>query len=162
MRQRFSNFKECLLSLKMDLYLEKLLSTSQDVAAAYLNDANWIVVRGNSCKLIVVFPFTVSPVLHISSYPGFFYITLFILMKVIHTQECTTTPVHGTNYRCTEVMAKRETLTQLYTVSRSQLGTSPRCLQAAQCKVATFHIIRKKKRLFICRNMPQNTKMIEI
>ena len=66
-------------------------------------------------------------------------------MKVIHTEECTITPVHGTNYRSTEVIAKRETLTQLCSVSRSQLGTSPRCLQAAQCGVATFHIIPGKK-----------------
>ena len=43
------------------------------------------------------------------------------------------------------MMAKRETLTQLYTVSRSQLGTSPRCLQVAQCGIATFQIIRGKK-----------------
>ena len=83
-------------------------------------------------------------------------------MQVIRTEECTTTPIHGTNYRSTEVMAKRETQTQLYTVSRAQLGTSPKCLQAAQCGVATFHIIRGKKRLFICMNMPQNTKMLEI
>ena len=85
-------------------------------------------------------------------------------MKVILTEECTTTPVHGINYRSTEVMAKKETLTQLYTVSRSQLGTSPRCLQAAQCGVATFHIIREKKdgfrsrsRIeFFCFNSTQN------
>ena len=43
-------------------------------------------------------------------------------MKVLHTEECTTTPVNGTNYRSSEVMAKRETQTQLYTVSRAQLG----------------------------------------
>ena len=41
----------------MDLYLEKVLSTSQDVTGAYLNDSNMFVVRGDSCKL-VVFPFT--------------------------------------------------------------------------------------------------------
>ena len=98
----FSNLKERLLSLKMDLYLDKLLSTSQDVTGAYLNDANWFVVRGNSCKLIVVFPFTMSPILYICSYQGFFDITLFILTKVIHTEECTTMPVHRTNYRSTE------------------------------------------------------------
>ena len=115
-RQRFSNLKERLLSLKMNLYLEKLLSTSQDVTGAYLNDANWFVARGNSCKLIVVLPFTMTQILHrpICPYPGFF-----ILMKVMHTEECTTTPLHGTNYRSAEVMAKRETLIQLYTVSRS-------------------------------------------
>ena len=144
----------------MDLYLDKLLSTSQDVTVAYLNDANWFVVRGNSYKLITVFPFTMSTILHICSYPGFFHIALFI-MKVIHTEECTNMPVHGTNYRSTEVMAKRETLKQLYTVSGSQLGTSPRCLQAAQCGVAIFLIICEKRR-FIRMNMPQNTKMIEI
>ena len=33
---------------------------------------------------------------------GFFYITLFILMKVIHREEGTTTPVQGTNFRSTE------------------------------------------------------------
>ena len=82
----------------MDLYLEKLLSASQDVTGVYLNDANWFVVRGKSCKLIVVFPFTLSATLQISSYPGFFDITLFILMKVIHTEEGTTSPVCGTNY----------------------------------------------------------------
>ena len=57
------------------------------------------IVRGNSWNLIVVFPFTMSPILRISSCPGFFDITLFILMKVIHTEEGTTMPVHGTNYR---------------------------------------------------------------
>ena len=51
-RQRFSNLKERLLSLKMDLYLEKLLSTSQDVAGANLNYANWFIVKDNSFKLI--------------------------------------------------------------------------------------------------------------
>ena len=90
--------KERLLSLKMDLYIEKLLSSSQDVTGANLNDANWFIVRGNSCKLIVMFPF-MSPILHMCSYQGFFDITVFILMKVKHTEECTTTPVHGTNYR---------------------------------------------------------------
>ena len=56
----------------------------------------------------MVFPFTMSPILHICSYPGFFDITLFILIKVIHIEECTTTPVHETNDRYTEVIAKRE------------------------------------------------------
>ena len=72
------------------VYFERLLSILQDVIGAYSNDANWFVVRGNSCKLTVVFPITMSPILHICSYPGFF-----ILMKVIHT----TMSVYGTNYR---------------------------------------------------------------
>ena len=92
--------KERLLSLKTDLYIEKLLSTSQDVTGAKLNDTNWFVVRGNSCILIVVFPFTMSPILHMCVHiQDFFDITLFILMKVIRTEEGHTMPVHGTNYR---------------------------------------------------------------
>ena len=79
-RHRFSN-----LSLKMNLYLEKLSSTSQDFTGAYLNDANWFVVRDNSCKLIVVFPFTRSPILHICSSPGFFLdYTFYINESNIH------------------------------------------------------------------------------
>ena len=56
----------------MDLYLEKLLPISKDVTGADLNDANWFIVKDNSCKLIVVFPRTMSPILPICSNPGFF------------------------------------------------------------------------------------------
>ena len=58
-------------------------------------------------------------------------------------------------------MAKRETLAQLHIASRSQLGVTRGVCKRLSAEFATFDIIREKRR-FICMNMPQNNKMLEI